>query len=140
MSDHIPEPSPAKYLLREMDAAAHEFYRRLSEDGELVATRCERCARTSFPPRTRCETCSDPLTWIELPRHGRLYAFTTQETALRFRAPTVLALAELGDVVVPGIALASHTELRIGQEVWVQPLPEPDTGLAVLSFSTTPTP
>jgi uncharacterized OB-fold protein len=140
MSPRIPEPSPAKYLLREMGAAAHEFYRRLSEDDQLFTTRCERCARTSFPPRTHCSTCSGPLIWIELPRHGRLYAFTSQEVALRFRAPAVLALAELGDVVLPGIALAPYSELRIGQEVWVQPLPEPDTGLTLLSFRTTPTP
>jgi uncharacterized OB-fold protein len=140
MSEGIPERSPAKYLLREMDAAAHEFYRRLSEDGQLLTTRCERCAHTSFPPRTRCAACSGPLSWVELPHHGRLYAFTSQETALRFRAPAVLALAELGDAIVPGIALGPHAELRIGQEVWVRPLEEPDTGLTLLSFRTTPMP
>ncbi|PWU24701.1 MAG: hypothetical protein C5B48_05010 [Candidatus Rokuibacteriota bacterium] len=137
MSEGVPEPSAAKHLLREMDAAAREFYRRLSLDGRLATTRCRRCARTSFPPRTACSTCGDPLTWIELPRRGRLYAFTSQETALRFRAPAVLALAELGDVVVPGIAAAAHSELRIGQTVWVHALPEPETGLTLLSFTTT---
>jgi uncharacterized OB-fold protein len=140
MSEGAPDPTPAKHLLREMDAAAREFYRRLSQDGRLATTRCERCARTSFPPRTVCSTCGGPLAWIELPHRGRLYAFTSQETALRFRAPAVLALAELGDVVVPGIAAAAHSELRIGQEVWVQPLPEPETGLTLLSFSTTQIP
>jgi uncharacterized OB-fold protein len=138
MSGTAPEPSPAKYLGREMDAAAREFYRRIADDSQVATTRCERCARTAFPPRTHCATCGGAPSWIELPSHGSLYAFTTQETALRFRAPSVLALAELGEVLVPGIALAPFSELRIGQEVWVRPLPEPETGLTLVSFSPRP--
>ena len=133
MSGSPPAPSPAKYLLRELDVAGHEFYRRLAE-GRPATTRCESCARTGFPPRLRCSGCGGRQSWVELPGQGRLYAFTTQETALRFRAPAVLALAELGEVVVPGIALAAYSELRIGQEVSVEPRPEPETGLTLLAF------
>jgi uncharacterized OB-fold protein len=61
-----------------------------------------------------------------------LHAFTTQETALRFAAPAVLALVELGDVVVPAIAAADYGELRIGDEVRVEVFAEPDTGLSLL--------
>lgn len=127
-------PSPAKYLRREMDAAAREFYRRLAEDGGIFTTRCQSCGRRSFPPRVRCARCGGPQAWEELPRHGRLHAFTTQETALRFRAPAVLALVELEDVVVPGIAEAAYEDLSIGQEVRVELRPEPETGLTLLAF------
>ena len=134
MSDALPPPSPSKYLQAEMSSAGREFYRRLAEDGDLATTRCEHCQRTSFPPRPRCPDCGAEQIWVELPGEGCLYAFTTQETALRFGAPTVLALAELGPAMLPGIVRASYDELRIGQAVVVRPFPEPDTGFTLLEF------
>lgn len=122
----------SKYLDRELNPAAREFYRRLAEDGQIATTRCDRCERASFPPLEHCPGCGEPTEWIELPRSGRLYAFTTQETALRFRAPVVLALVELGEVTVPAIAELPYNELRIGQGVSLEPAPEPETGLTVL--------
>jgi uncharacterized OB-fold protein len=129
-----PMASPAKYVHREMDDAARQFYRRLAEDGQLATTRCEACRRTSFPPRQRCPRCGAEQSWVELPRRGRLHAFTTQETALRFRGPAVLALAEVGDVVLPGIADGPYEQLGIGQEVGVELRAEPETGLTLLAF------
>jgi hypothetical protein len=134
MTEDLSGPAAAKHLMREMDASAREFHRRLSEEGQLATTRCEPCERTSFPPRAHCPECGAEQTWVELPRDGRLYAFTTQETALRFQAPSVLALAEVGDVVLPGIARAGYEELEIGQEISVELVPEPETGLALLAF------
>jgi uncharacterized OB-fold protein len=118
-----------------MHEAAREFYRRLAEEKQLATTRCDRCGLTRFPPLGRCPACGGQTAWVELPREGRLYAFTTQETALRFRAPAVLALAEVGAVVVPGIAHPPYAELAIGQPVRVEPAPEPDTGLMLLEFA-----
>lgn len=65
---------------------------------------------------------------------GRLHAFTLQETALRFAAPAVLALAELGDAVVPGVVNAPYAELRIGQPITARPFSEPESGLTLLEF------
>jgi uncharacterized OB-fold protein len=130
----IPAPEPSKYLLREMDPAAREFYRRLGEEATLATTRCEQCEVTAFPPRLRCPRCGGPQVWIELPRTGRLHAFTTQETSVRFGAPTVLALAEVGDVVLPGVVDAPYESLAIGQEVKIKLREEPDTGLTLLAF------
>jgi uncharacterized OB-fold protein len=121
----------ASYLQRELHPAAREFYRRLSEDSRIATTRCERCGLTSFPPLERCPRCGELPEWVELPRTGRLYAFTTQETALRFAAPAVLALVELGEVTVPAIARQPYAELRIGQEVSVELFREPETGLTL---------
>lgn len=134
----LPAPAPGKYVLRELDSAAREFYRRLGEEGVLATTRCERCSRTSFPPRERCPRCGGHQDWLVLPSSGRLHAFTTQETALRFRGPAVLAIAEVGEVLVPGIAQAPYEELRIGQEVEIHPLPEPETGLTLIAFEPSP--
>lgn len=127
-------PSPGKYLLRDMGPAAREFYRRLAEEGELATTWCEPCGRASFPPRPRCLRCRAAQEWRELPRRGTLHAFTTQERALRFGAPAVLALAEVEGILLPGIAEAPFEELRIAQEIAVELRPEPETGLTLLAF------
>ena len=131
----VPPPPPAvKHLAREMDDVAREFYRRWSEDGVLATTRCERCAETRFPPRSHCGRCGASQVWVTLPATGRLHAFTTQEGALRFAAPWVLALAEVGDVTIPGVVEQPYESLHIGQEVGVAPHPEPDTGLTLVRF------
>jgi uncharacterized OB-fold protein len=126
-------PAAAKWIERELTPVAREYYRRLAER-RPATTRCEPCGRTDFPPRERCPDCGADETWVELPLEGHLHAFTTQETALRFRAPTVLALAELGDVVVPGVVDAPYDDLAIGDRVSVEPRHEPETGLTVISF------
>lgn len=133
MSTELEPPAPSKYLLREMSPAADEFYRRLA-GGQLCTTCCESCGGTNFPPRERCPSCGAAETWVELPMEGRLHAFTTQETALRFAAPAVLALAELGDAVVPGIMNAPYAELRVGQAITARPFSEPVSGLTLLEF------
>lgn len=133
-----PPAPPVKYLAREMDPAAREFYRRLSEDGQLATTHCPRCRASTFPPRPRCPDCGADQDWRELPRSGRLHAFTTQESALRFTAPTVLALVELGGVIVPGVVEAPYERLRIGEQVEAQPRLEPETGLTLIGFVPAP--
>ena len=130
-----PPPHPAKYLERAMHPAAREYYRRLAA-GRPATTRCPACERTAFPPRVRCERCGGATEWVELPPTGTLEAFTTQETALRVAAPAVLALARLGEVVVPGIADGGYDELRIGQAVEVETFLEPALELTLLRFRT----
>lgn len=125
-------PDPAKQLRRLGDPVAQEYHRRLAETGRPSATRCAPCERTSFPPLARCPLCGKPTEWVELPTRGRLHAFTTQETAVRFRAPTVLALVEAGEVVLPGIVEEPIEMLAIGQEVELGARPEPETGLPIL--------
>ena len=65
---------------------------------------------------------------------GRLFAFTVQDAALRFRPPAVLALAEIGEVLLPGIVEAPYEQLEIGQEVGVALRAEAETGLTLLGF------
>ena len=130
----VTPPNARKYLDHVMDDVAREFYRRLADDGELATTGCEPCGQRFFPPRRRCPECGEATGWVDLPREGVLHAFTTQETAVRFRAPDVLALAEVGGVVLPGVAAAPFEELAIGRPVRVALRPEPETGLTLLAF------
>ena len=125
--------APGKHLERDRDALAREFYRRL-EDGTAATTRCPQCGTTRFPPRSRCASCDAPTEWVELPRRGRLHAFTTQERALRFGAPAVFALVELGDAVLPGIVDAPIADLAIGDEVELTPARVEELGLSLCRF------
>jgi|tagenome__1003787_1003787.scaffolds.fasta_scaffold20759424_2 uncharacterized OB-fold protein len=122
-----------KQLDRDRDATAREFYARL-EAGTAATTRCPACGTTRFPPRARCATCDAPTEWIELPSRGRLHAFTMQERALRFGAPELLVLVELGDVVVPGVMAGPIDERAIGDEVELAADRVDDLGLSVCRF------
>jgi uncharacterized OB-fold protein len=133
MAMDLPPPGPAKYVERELDAAGHEYYRRLSR-GQLATTCCPGCGQITFPPRRTCMPCARDQVWVELPRRGILHAFTTQEAAVRFSAPVVLALAELGEAVLPGICESGYETLSIGQPILVEIRTEPETGLAILAF------
>jgi uncharacterized OB-fold protein len=127
----LPPPSPAKYVERAMSATAREFYGRLADGRPAATTRCPACEETRFPPLARCPRCGGDVEWVELPQRGALYAFTTQEASVRFAAPAVLALVQLGDVVVPAIA-AGYDELEIGDEVEVEGMAVPELGLTLL--------
>lgn len=128
-------PDPAKHLRRLGDPVADEYHRRLEASGRPWTTRCPACKETRFPPLSLCPHCGRETDWTELPTCGRLHAFTTQESALRFRAPAVLALVDVGPVVVPGITESPLDRLSIGQEVYVEVRTEPETGMPVLVFS-----
>src|SRR3954468_4180310 len=113
---------------------AREFYRRLEQTGSASTTRCPKCDRTRFPPRARCADCDAETEWVALPRRGRLHAFTTQERALRYGAPAVLALVELGDTIVPGVLDVPFADLAIGDEVELAPQRVEELGLSVCRF------
>ena len=100
------------------DEAAQEFHRRLRAR-RLCSTRCLRCERISFPPRSFCPSClAREVEWVDLPARGTLYAFTTQERSVRFAAPDVIGLVDL-----PGVGRvltridAPYPTLSIGQPV-----------------------
>ena len=125
--------SDLKYVLRDMGAAAREYYRRLGE-GRLATTYCPACDLLRFPPRERCATCGAPHDWRELSGRGTVYAFTQQERGLRFTAPDVLGVVELEEGVrVFGVIAAPFESLSIGQRVELE-LRADDSGLTLLVF------
>jgi uncharacterized OB-fold protein len=118
------------------DGAVREFYRRLREDRQLCTTRCTACARFAYPPRPFCPHClCEKVEWVPIGEGATLYAFTTQQRALRFKAPDVVGIVE-----VPGVGRiaskinAPYDALRIGQRLRFEPLDLGDE-LTVASFS-----
>ncbi len=109
-----------KAIHRYGDQATAAFYGRLKER-RLCSTRCDACGRIAYPPRSFCPFChASKVTWVDLPRRGRLHAFTQQHRSLRFPAPDVIGLVEVEGV---GHFLsridAPFESLSIGQEVEV---------------------
>jgi uncharacterized OB-fold protein len=122
-----------KHVLRELDPAAREFYRRLS-DNELATTFCDRCRRYGFPPRARCLRCGGAAEWRRLSGRGRVYAFTQQERGLRFTAPQAIGIAELEEGVrVFGLFEEPFERLGVGLPLEVRPRIDP-AGLTLLAF------
>lgn len=126
-----------KYVLRDMNPPAREFYRRL-EGGELATTFCAACARFRFPPRMRCPECSGVTEWRRLSGRGSVYSFTQQTRALRFTAPEVIGIAELEEGVrLFGVFEAPFETLAIGGPIEVHPRKD-SLGLTLLGFRSRP--
>ena len=100
------------------DSATGEFYLRMTR-GQFATTYCESCQELWYPPRPFCPKCfSRNVAWKELPKRGRLYAFTQQDRALRFVKPDVIGLVEiegLGKILTR--IDAPYETLKIGMEM-----------------------
>jgi len=102
------------------DRATVEFYKNLKER-KFKSTRCKACGEIALPPRTFCPFCfKDEVEWVDLPKRGKLYAFTQQERSLRFGKPDVIGVVELAGA---GLLLtridAPFESLAIGDQVEV---------------------
>jgi uncharacterized OB-fold protein len=122
-----------KYVLRDMNATAREFYHRLDR-GELATTFCPACEEFRFPPRQRCPLCSGPTEWRRLSGRGRVYSFTQQTRGLRFTAPDVIGIAELDEGVrLFGLFEAPFETLAVDRPIEVRPRKD-SAGLTLLGF------
>lgn len=116
------------------DGRTAEFFERLKRR-EFATLKCGACGNVMFPPRPFCPQChSDAVFWIEMPRTGTLYGFTTQEKAFRFSNPAVLGLVELEGIgrIITKIDAPFET-LRIGMRVELEFL-ELEDGSVVHQF------
>lgn len=102
------------------DEATKKFYEYL-KDKKLMTTKCKDCRNTYFPPRLFCPECfGKNVEWVELPREGEIFSFTTQERALRFSHPEVIGFVEIKGI---GRILTKIDgridELKIGRKVYL---------------------
>jgi uncharacterized OB-fold protein len=123
-----------KHVLRELDPAAREFYRRLA-NGDLATTFCPACERYGFPPRERCALCGGTTEWRPLSGRGSVYAYTQQERGLRFIAPQAIGIVGLDEGVrVFGLFEDPIDRLAVGLPVQVRPRAD-EAGLTLLAFT-----
>ncbi|MBI3023710.1 MAG: Zn-ribbon domain-containing OB-fold protein [Thaumarchaeota archaeon] len=101
------------------------FFKRLNEEGKLTGVSCKSCRATMSPPRPVCSRClSTDLEWLELPKVGRIVAFSeihVANDAFQSSVPYVVAIAELGEIKVPGIVKGAEIgQLRVGSNIRVE--------------------
>ena len=102
--------------------------------GRLTTTRCPRDSSISWPPRTVCPKCHrGELEWIDLPKHGTLYAFSAvlvgAPMGMEADVPFAVGLVDLDGVpmrLFGRIVGKPWQELAIGTPVRFEPFDLPD--------------
>ncbi len=145
-----PETPPLPYLLDfyPLEAPSQTrlsaFFDALKE-GRFTTTRCRRDGKLLWPPRAVCPIChTTDLDWVDLPRRGRVHAFSAllagaplgQEPEL----PIVVGLVDLDGAplrLFGRLLGADWRTLPIGAPVEVEPLRLPD-GRSYYAFRVAP--
>ena len=110
----------------------YPFYENLKA-GKFTTTTCQDCGHVSYPPRVICPQCySEELGWIELPKRGRVLAFTEEVKGvpLGFDSPLIHAWIDLGELspikrFLSRIINCPAGKLKEGDEVQVIVFPVP---------------
>ena len=109
------------------------FYDRLKE-GRVSTTRCPRDGEVHWPPRVACPIChGEELEWIDLPEHGRIYAFSAvlggAPLGMEADVPFAVGLVDLAGSplrLFGRIEGRPWTALKIGDEVHLEAYPLTD--------------
>lgn len=101
------------------------------KDGRFTTTRCTRDGTFHWPPAVACPKCHrEELQWVDLPTHGRLYAFSEVRggapLGMEGGVPFVVGLVDL-----PGAPLRlfsrivgrPYAELALGEPVRFETFP-----------------
>jgi uncharacterized OB-fold protein len=123
----------------------------LSDDPELIGSRCVACGIVTFPAQSSCARCpSTEMAAHPLPRRGRLWAWTTQEfppPSPPYAGPTGDAFVpygvgyvQLGDEIRVEARLTRRDGLRIGMEMELVLVPfrTDEAGNEIVTFAFRP--
>ena len=117
----VVDPFP---LQGEKSTRLSPFYEALRQ-GKLTTTSCTQCGQRHWPPRVVCPGClSDSLEWVELPRRGKIHAFTIQETGVPpgFPRPLIFAVVDINGLrIFTRLVDADPGSVRRGLEVELHP-------------------
>ena len=117
-----------------------EFFENLKQ-GILTTTKCRKCGHVFWPPEAMCPEClSDVVEFVEMPKRGKIYAFSVQVGALptQFKSPLIHAVIDFenGLRVLSSIVETDPREIHVGDEVELKVLsiPPDSHGDRVLFF------
>jgi len=86
------------------------------EQGKIMATRCQQCQASYFPPRMDCPRClNNNMGWFEIKKHGKLVNHVQVNYApagFESSAPYYLAIGEFAD----GVKIFSRLSRDIKKE------------------------
>jgi uncharacterized protein len=134
-----PVPNPLPFLL-DFYPPEDPKYTRIApffealRAGRFTTTRCETEGSLHWPPRVVCPTCrGEKISWVELPRSGKLYAFSAvlagAPLGMEDDVPFVVGLIDLDGVplrIFSRIGSARYEDCRIGMPVRLETFPLPD--------------
>ncbi|MFQ6088579.1 MAG: Zn-ribbon domain-containing OB-fold protein [Candidatus Methanofastidiosia archaeon] len=92
--------------------------------GRLMASKCEKCQKISFPPRSDCTCLSEDFSWIPLSQDATLISYTEIHVApagFEDEKPYSLGVAELtegGRILAP--LDVSREDIQIGMSLKVE--------------------
>ncbi|MFQ6088494.1 MAG: Zn-ribbon domain-containing OB-fold protein [Candidatus Methanofastidiosia archaeon] len=98
----------------------HTFFENLKK-GRFTTTQCKNCGEILWQPRLICPHCnSGEMKWVELPKEGKLYAFTQLNVGVPMGfekdLPYCVGVVELENKlkILTRIDGASYDDLKIG--------------------------
>ena len=103
------------------------------EQGKVMATRCQKCGTSYFPPKMDCPKCllSD-MEWFEIKGNGRLITYTIVNygpAGFEDKAPYTLVIGEFKDGI-KALGFLSRDigegDIKVGMGLKVVPLKLPD--------------
>jgi len=112
------------------ETKVEDFVKHL-EEGKIMATRCSRCGKLYFPPRTDCpDDFSTDIMWEELSGRCKLLTYTTAHfapTGFESDVPYTIALAQCEEgVKVYALLSKEINEINIGMDLQLTPLRLPN--------------
>ena len=110
------------------EAKAIDFINYL-EQGKVMATRCNKCGISYFPPKMDCPKCliSD-MNWLEIKGNGKLITYTVVNygpSGFEHDTPYILAIGEFEDGVRIFGRLSrdiEESDIEVGMSVKVAPV------------------
>lgn len=97
------------------------FFENLKQ-GKFTTTKCKNCGHVFWPPEAICPEClSEEIEYVEMPRRGKVYAFSVQVGALppEFKPPLIHAIIDFdnGIRVLSSIVETDPKDIHVGDEV-----------------------
>ena len=99
------------------------------EEGKVMATKCRKCGKAFFPPKSDCPGClSSDVEWLEVSGTGTLLTYTVVNygpSGFENDAPYTLGIAEFGEgVKVLGRVSkqVSPDDIKVGMRVKLAPI------------------
>jgi uncharacterized OB-fold protein len=115
------------------------FFLGLAE-GKLLGSKCTKCGFVYATPRGHCMVEGEPTKWVELPKKGRVHAWTTcrfgSEAFLK-ETPYNLCLVEFegaGSVLLARLKECTESEIYVGMPIEARFDPKPKYSITDVWF------
>ena len=109
-------------------------------DGKLMGSKCTECGFVYATPRGHCMDCGAPTKWLELPKTGRIHAWTTCQfgsEAFLKETPYNLCLVEFdgaGSLLLARLKECTQDDIWVGMPVEARFDPKPKYSITDVWF------